>query len=183
MITSETRRGRKKGPWRRGTEGVGVLAALFGLLIVARMLLTPWDLPLPGKPRLTGYWQGEVSYTADDRRRLMLHLVHDNNCSLACDVTGEVKVCGAAEDTSGEFAGDVHNWSGSRFSLELYLPTRKADINMRELDGEWDGDLIRMKTEVDVIDADGTWSSNHQMPDPPMFEMRRAGEADFEAAC
>ncbi|MYZ36786.1 MULTISPECIES: hypothetical protein [unclassified Streptomyces] len=183
MTTYMSQPRRKKSLRRRTIEGVAVLAALFGLLILARMLLTPWDFPLPGKPQLTGYWQGEVSYTADDKRRLMLHLVRDENCSMACDVTGEVKICGAEKDTSGDFAGDVHNWRGSRFSLNLYLPTRKADINMRKLDGEWEGDVVRMRSKVDVIDADGAWSSNRQIPDPPMFEMRRASETVFEAAC
>ncbi|MGW2054424.1 hypothetical protein ACWCOZ_10960 [Streptomyces sp. NPDC001840] len=174
---------RRKSFRRRTIEGFAILAALFGLLILGRMVLTPWDFPLPGKPQLTGYRQGEVSYTAEDKRRLVLHLVRDENCSMACDVTGEIKVCAAGKDTSGRFAGDVHSWSGSRFSLNLYLPQRDGDINMRTLNGTWEGDLVRMNAKIAVIDADGTWSSNHQIPDPPMFEMRPADEAVFQAAC
>ncbi|MFB7275009.1 hypothetical protein [Streptomyces sp. NPDC056244] len=174
---------RRKSFRRRTIEGFAILAALFGLLILGRMVLTPWDFPLPGKPQLTGYWQGEVSYTAEDKRRLVLHLVRDENCSMACDVTGEIKVCAAGKDTSGRFAGDVHNWSGSRFSLNLHLPQRDGDINMRTLNGTWEGDLVRMNAKIAVIDADGTWSSNHQIPDPAVFEMRPADEAVFQAAC
>ncbi|QXE33713.1 hypothetical protein KQY30_04860 [Streptomyces sp. GMY02] len=147
------------------------------------MVLTPWDFPLPGKPQLTGYWQGEVSYTAEDKRRVVLHLVRDENCSMACDVTGQIKVCAAGKNTSGRFAGDIHNWSGSRFTLDLYLPRRDGDINMRTLNGTWEGDLVGMNAKIAVIDADGSWSSNHQIPDPPTFEMRRADEGVFQAAC
>ncbi|MFF3563621.1 hypothetical protein ACFYXS_26575 [Streptomyces sp. NPDC002574] len=168
---------------RKALTTVAALAVMGAGLLVARTALVPWAYPLPGQPRLTGYWQGSVAYADKDVRRVLLQIRHDENCSMACDMTGGIKVCGSGKETHGGLAGDVHNWRGSRFTLDPYLPRDKGDVNIETLDGEWDGEVIRMRARTEFIDASGTWGSSQQPPDPPAFEMRHIDEAAFEAGC
>jgi hypothetical protein len=183
MATESAPDGRSTRPWRRGVVGVIVLAALFGALFVARMLLAPWAFPMPGQPRLTGYWQGEIAYSKTDSRQVLLRLGYDENCSLACDMTGDIKICGAGKDRSDDLSGDVHNRRGTRFSLAPHLPRSKGDVNVEKLDGTWDGDRLRMRAKVALLDGEGVWHSDQQPPSPPEFAMHRTTQAAFEAAC
>lgn len=190
MVADATEpRGRRGGAADGKRRRRGVLTAVAGLAVlavglpVARTTLVPWAYPLPGQPRLTGYWQGRVAYTDTDSRQVLLQIRHDENCSMACDVTGRIKVCGSGANARGDLAGDVHDWRGSRFTLDPYLPRAEGEVNIDELHGEWHGDVIRMRAEVAKLDATGAWNSSRQPPPPPAFEMRHIDEADFESGC
>ncbi len=108
---------------------------------------------------------------------------YDENCSMACDMTGRIKVCGAGRNTKGDLAGDVHNWRGSRFTLNPYLPRSKGDVNIEKLDGDWSGDVIRMRAKVEFLDADGSWESSRQPSAPPAFAMRHIDEGCSTRVC
>ncbi|MEU3979870.1 hypothetical protein AB0F77_07110 [Streptomyces sp. NPDC026672] len=84
---------------------------------------------------------------------MLLDIRHDENCSMACDVTGRVKVCGAGDNTGGGLAGDVHDWRGNRLTLDPYLPKAKGEVNIETLDGDWNGEVIRMRAKVAFYDA------------------------------
>ncbi|MEV7321994.1 hypothetical protein [Streptomyces sp. NPDC093970] len=168
---------------RKGLRTVGVLAAMAAALLVARTALAPWAYPLPGRPSLTGYWQGRIVYSPTDSRQILLRIRYEENCSMACSMTGRVKVCGAGRNTAGDLTGDVHTWSGRRFSLYLHLPAARDDMRIQTLDGDWYGDAVRMRAKVDYYDAAGTWSSSQQPPAPGAFGMRRIDGGHFDAAC
>ncbi|MEU6513021.1 hypothetical protein [Streptomyces sp. NPDC046978] len=175
--------GRRVRHRRRGLTTIAVLAAMAGALLVARTTLIPWAYPLPGQPRLTGYWEGRIAYSDTDSRQILLQMRYDENCSMACDMTGRIKVCGAGRNTEGDLAGDVHNWRGTRFTLNPYLPRSKGDVNIEKLDGDWSGDVVRMRAKVEFLDADGSWESSRQPSAPPAFEMRHINEGAFDAGC
>ncbi|MGW2550902.1 hypothetical protein [Streptomyces sp. NPDC001635] len=174
---------RTTGPWQRGTVVVALLAALIAVVLALRTVFAPWAFPLPGQPRLTGYWQGEISYSKTDSRRILLRLNYNENCDSVCGMTGGMKVCGAGKDASGDVSGDVRNWRGTRFSVSPYLPRSKGDVNIEHIDGTWKGDELRMLARTAIIDSDGAWHSDQQRPDPPEFVMHRSSEAAFEAGC
>ncbi|MCW3816144.1 hypothetical protein ONA91_17005 [Micromonospora sp. DR5-3] len=167
---------------------IGVLVVGFGLIYGSHWLLNPW-VTVPGRPGLTGYWQGEVTVAPGDNRRVVLHLKGDppNRCQNCPDIDGEAKVCGATQHTTYDVWGDPLNFRGTRFSLKI-RPVREGPGRfLNRLDGEWDGDLIRADTEITVIDADGvarSTTSSDRPPDPPLrVELRRATAGDYRAAC
>ncbi|MFI6017664.1 hypothetical protein ACIBCP_08665 [Streptomyces sp. NPDC051287] len=168
---------------RKGLKAAGTLAALAAAVLVARTVLIPWAYPLPGRPSLTGYWQGRIVYSPTDSRQVLLRIRYEENCSMACAMTGRAKVCGARRDTAGDLTGDVHTWSGRRFSVYPHLPPARGDIRIETMDGDWRGDEIRMRAKVEYYDAAGTWNSSQQPPAPKVFEMHRIDGGRFDAAC
>ncbi|MGW2684934.1 hypothetical protein ACWC6I_17470 [Streptomyces sp. NPDC001414] len=102
-------------------------------MLVARTVLIPWAYPLPGRPSLTGCWQGRTVYSPTDSRQVLLRIRYEENCSM----TGRSKVCRAHRDTAGDLTGDVHTWSDRRFSVSPHLPPARGDIRIETMDGDW----------------------------------------------
>jgi hypothetical protein len=189
MVIEEPSRRRKRRRQLLPFVGmIGVLAVGFGIVYGSHWLLNPW-VSLPGRPGLTGYWQGEVAVAPGDNRRVVLHLKGDpsSRCSTCPDIAGEAKVCGATQNTTYEVWGDPLNFRGTRFSLKV-RPVREGPGRfLNRLDGEWDGDLLKAETGITVIDADGAarWTTSSDRPPdpPPRLELLRATAGDYRAAC
>ncbi|MEV0156160.1 hypothetical protein AB0H57_20865 [Micromonospora sp. NPDC050686] len=186
------------GPWRRRRKGnpvrliVGlilVLAVGLGIIYGLHWVLNPW-VSAPGRPGLTGYWQGEVSMADGDERILVLHLVGDppdQKCYNCPDIDGAAKVCGAGQRTVYEVWGDPENFRGTRFSVKTRPERHEPGLFLNYLKGEWDGDLLRLDATITKIDPDGVARSSigddHPPAPPVRVELRRATKADYRAAC
>ncbi|MER7440723.1 hypothetical protein [Micromonospora avicenniae] len=156
--------------------GVGVV---YGLHWAAN----PWALSLPGRPALTGYWQGTVPYGPSDDRRIVLHLTDDppsatDRCGDCPGMEGAAKVCDAGQIETYELWGDASNYRGTRFALHTRPGADGPGPRLNELHGEWDGDLVRISTSLIVLKDDGAATGSDS---PPVtFEMTRADEKDFD---
>ncbi|TDC33439.1 hypothetical protein E1211_19180 [Micromonospora sp. 15K316] len=156
--------------------GVG---AVYGLHWAAN----PWALSLPGRPALTGHWQGTVPYGPADDRRIVLRLDDDppsatDRCGDCPGMVGVAKVCTAGDAETYELWGDARNYRGTRFSLHTRPEAEGPGPHLNELHGEWDGDLVRIRTSLTTLGADGTTIGSDS---PPVtFEMTRADEDDLD---
>lgn len=179
------RRGRKLRPI---VGIIGVLAVGYGLIYGSHWLLNPW-VSLPGRPALTGYWQGEVAVAPGDIRHLVVHLTGDppNRCTNCPEIDGTAEVCGAGQHTEYDVWGDPLNFRGTRFSLKIRPVRDGPGRYLNRLDGERDGDLLRVETGITVVDVNGAarWtSSSDRPPEPPVrLDLRRATAADYRDTC
>ncbi|MET8908918.1 hypothetical protein [Micromonospora sp. NPDC004551] len=179
---------RRGGKLRLIVGMIGVLAIGFGLIYGSHWLLNPW-VSLPGRPGLTGYWQGDVTVAPGDKRHLVLHLKGDppSRCSNCPDIDGTAEVCGAGQHTEYDVWGDPLNFRGTRFALKIRPVRDGPGRYLNRLDGERDGDVLTVETGVTVVDADGvarsTTSSDRPSEPPLRLELRRATAADYRAAC
>ncbi|MFG3604469.1 hypothetical protein [Micromonospora chersina] len=187
MVIGEPSR-RRGGKLRVIVGGIGVVAVGFGLIYGSHWLLNPW-VSLPGRPGLTGYWQGDVAVAPDDNRHLVLHLKGDppSRCSNCPDIDGTAEVCGGGQHTEYDVWGDPLNFRGTRFALKIRPVRDGPGRYLNRLDGERDGDLLRIEVGITIVDADGvarSSTSSDQAPEPPLLlELRRATAADYRAAC
>lgn len=179
MTRNETRPPRRRAPKR---SFVIFLVAASGLVYFGLQLaFYPWAWSLTGQPTLTGYWEGKVSFAPGDDRQFVLQLRKTDKGKI--DISGDGKTCGAAGAATYETWGDVLNYRGTRFTLHMRLWKEATGLRFSGLDGEWHGDVLKIRAESTAINPDGANRSNHQPADPPPFEMRRVSEATFEAAC
>ncbi|MFI6267102.1 hypothetical protein [Micromonospora sp. NPDC051006] len=175
---------------RRKPNHVRFFALFIGLIVVGvgavygiHWAANPWALALPGKPALTGYWQGVVPYGPGDERRIVLHLADDqpsatDRCGDCPDLQGAFKVCHGPEVERYEVWGDPSNYLGTRFSLHTRPDVERSGPRLNEFDGDWDADLLRIRTSLTTFAADGVLAGSGSPT--ASFEMTRAGEADFD---
>ncbi|MFI7604216.1 hypothetical protein ACIBTV_03745 [Micromonospora sp. NPDC049366] len=157
--------------------GVGVV---YGLHWAAN----PWALALPGKPALTGYWQGVVPYGPGDDRPVVLRLDDDepsatDRCGDCPDLSGGLKVCRAGQVEQYEVWGDAVNYLGTRFRLHTRPDTESAGPRLNGFDGDWDRDRLTIRTSFTNLGADGAVVAGSGEPTVE-FALTRAGEADFD---
>lgn len=177
-------------PRRRRKRKLGrhlfVVAVIFAVGLGAKygleLAFDPWASPLTGKPTLTGYWEGKVSFASGDDRQFVLQLSNTDRGKI--DIEGVGKTCGAVGAATYEVWGDALNYRGTRFTLRIRLSKEAPGLRLSGLDGVWDGgDVLKVFAGSTAVDPDGAYRSNHQPADPPPFEMRRVSKATFETAC
>ncbi|MFI7520735.1 hypothetical protein [Micromonospora globbae] len=180
-------------PGRRGPNRTRFVVMLVGLVVVGTGIVYgihwlghPWALALPGKPALTGYWQGDVPYGSGDERHIVLHLTDDppsahDRCTTCPALSGTATVCAGDRAERYELWGNPLNYLGSRFSLHTRSEAEGPGPRLNELHGEWEGDVIRVRTSLTRLDAAGATVGSDSPP--TTFEMSRADEAAFDAAC
>ncbi len=158
----------------------GVFVVGLGLIYPAKWLMHPWSAP--GRPGLVGYWQGEVAYGSGDTRTMVLRLKDGvGGGDEGSEIGGGAQVCGAEQNATYEISGDAVNYRGTRFWLNALPTGDAAGLYLGRLDGAWDGqDGLTVSTSLLQIDPDGTAS---RASTTVRFQLRRAGEADFAAAC
>jgi hypothetical protein len=198
-MTTESRvPSRRRKRLRTSVAIVGLFVVGIPLIYCLHWASNPWAMTLPGKPGLVGYWQGTVSYGPGDERRVVLRLIADppsGRCSNCPDIDGAAEVCGASHRAVYDIYGDPLNYRGTRFSLQARRETEGPGLYLRQLNGHWDGrDLLTVSTSLVRIDPDGaarstTWTDEAtgkiMSDDVPnaRFELRRAGEAEYDGAC
>ncbi|MET8832758.1 hypothetical protein ABZV78_02405 [Micromonospora sp. NPDC004540] len=178
------RPGRKPNKVRFFVMFAGLIVVGLGLVYGLHFVANPWALALPGRPALTGYWQGVVAYGPGDDRRVVLHLTDDepsatDRCGDCPDLRGGIKVCQAGRAETYEIWGDPLNYRGTRFSLHTRSEDDGPGQRLNELDGDWGGDLLRIRTSFTTLAADGTVAAGSGSP-TASFDMTRADEADFD---
>jgi hypothetical protein len=168
--------------WRLVLVGSLFVVGL-GLIYPARWLMHPWAAP--GIPALVGYWQGEVAYGPGDNRTIVLRLTEGvGGGDEGSEIGGSAKVCGAGHNVTYEISGDARNYRGTQFWLNAQPTGAAAGLYLGRLEGAWDGqDDLTVSTALLQIDADG--AAGFATADTPTtrFQLRRAGKADFAAAC
>jgi hypothetical protein len=100
------------------------------------------------------------------------------------EIGGSAKVCGAGHNATYEISGDARNYRGTQFWLNAQPTGAAAGLYLGRLEGAWDGqDDLTVSTALLQIDADG--AAGFATADTPTtrFQLRRAGKADFAAAC
>ncbi|GIF62333.1 hypothetical protein Ais01nite_03680 [Asanoa ishikariensis] len=157
------------------------------LIYPAKWLMHPWAAPW--KPGLVGYWQGEVAFGSGDSRTMVLRLRDGvGGGDEGSEIGGSAKVCGAAQTETYEISGDARDYQGTSFFLNAQFAGDAAGLYLGRLEGAWDGhDGLTISTSLLQIDQDGAagFAGDTGTGDTPTvrFELHRAGEADFAAAC
>ncbi|SNT47974.1 hypothetical protein SAMN05421812_10745 [Asanoa hainanensis] len=151
------------------------------LIYPAKWLIHPWAAPW--KPGLVGYWQGEVAYGPGDNRTMVLRLKDGvGGGDESSEIGGSATVCGSGQPVTYAISGYANDYRGTSFFLNAEIPTNGVGLFLGRLDGSWDGhDSLAMSTALLKIDADGT--ASRVTSGDASFQLRRASEADFAAAC
>ena len=183
-------KGRSRRKMRAAVTLIGVSVLGLGVVMGLQWAFDPWSMSLPGRATLTGHWQGEVTYGPDDNRRIVLELTYSRGRRL--NIGGSAKVCGT-QNASYRIFGDTHDYSGSRFTLDPRWLEDKPGLYLKDLEGEWDGDLLRFHGALTLVHPDGSvrWSSTTNADgtvttseDPQVrFEMRRSTSDEYDSAC
>ncbi|MCE9522828.1 MAG: hypothetical protein K8S25_10405 [Alphaproteobacteria bacterium] len=184
----------------------GVAAILFvgwGFFVVVDAARYPWARSLTGASTLTGDWSGDFVTPTGTPHLIWLVLGHGlggGRCTNCATIDGRATTCDRQSKTVNyEIWGDVENWRGTKFWLKARdLGERKSEIVLGPLNGSWEGDELRLTTNLIAPGAPTTTSIEQDEsgeekittigghPDtraPITFKMARGTEADFVAAC
>ena len=181
---------RSRSKTRAAVTLVAVFVLGWGVVVGLQWALNPWSMSLPGRATLTGHWQGEVIYGPDDNRRIVLEQTYSGG--RGSNIGGKAKVCGT-QNAAYQVFGDTHDYSGSRFTLDPSWLEDKPGLYLNDLEGEWDGDLLRFHGALTLVHPDGSTRSSSTTTaggtvitseDPQVrFEMRRSTSDDYDSAC
>ena len=109
-------------PGRLGLRGaLGGFAIVLILLYGVFAACYPWDYSLTFGPTLTGTWLGELQDQKGHRRAALLDLERESSDRIWNNLTGTLRLCGAAERRAFNVTGDTRNWRGTRLWFETAL--------------------------------------------------------------
>lgn len=184
----------------------GIAASLFvgwGFFVVVDAARYPWARSLTGASTLTGDWSGNfVTPTGSPHfiRLVIGHGLGGGRCTNCPTIDGRATSCDRqGKIVNYEIWGDVENWGGTRFWLKARdVGERKSEIVLGPLNGIWEGDELRLTTNLIAPGAQTTTSIEQAEtgeekvttigghPDtraPITFIMRRGAKGNVDAIC
>ncbi len=179
-------------------KGVLLVAALVGALAVLPTILetpfAPWARSFGLWPTLTGDWHGERTMPDGRTDPIYVEIRHPFPLLDRCRdcprrIEGRAKVCEAPGTVRGhEISGNVNNWRGTEFYLALNATAEeRTGFAVRELRGEWEGDVIRATGDLvslgNTVTIEATERSDGPTSKQVRYTLRRGTEDHFLAAC
>ncbi|GAA5196319.1 hypothetical protein GCM10023322_64960 [Rugosimonospora acidiphila] len=163
---------------------IGVIALIVIFTNTARAVFDPWSVTLLGHRALIGYWAGDAAFAPGDVRHVSLHLHYrGGDCEDCSKIEGDAHLCGTAYDMPYRLDGDTKDYHGTRFTLSALVGRHEPGVHLDTLDGEWHGDVLRVRPSLWRIDPDEGAHSDDQPADPPPFDLRRVAKSDFRTTC
>lgn len=171
---------------------VAVIAAIAVVGPVVRDFIdapfNPWAHSWRGRPTLTGAWVGSADSPAGHSVVLFLDLHRARTgrgnrrysmCRTCPRIEGAARACSGDAVQGYEVWGGPDTWGGEQFHLSASPDgAQPSEPRLRFLRGEWGGDALKITTKLEDGGGGGLDAGAEVR-----FEMRRGGEADFQAAC